>query len=37
MTRASDSKHVCFPVKEGDVVIAGSDGFFDNVWIEEMA
>ena len=32
MTSGLDAVQVSFPVKEGDVIIAGSDGLFDNVW-----
>ena len=35
-TSGNDVVQVSFPVKEGDVVIAGTDGIFDNVWLEEM-
>ena len=31
MTGPQDAIQVSFPVKEGDVIISGSDGFFDNV------
>jgi len=35
--RAGDAERYSFKVMEGDIIVAGSDGLFDNVWEKDLA